>query len=487
MSPFKLKRQDGLKVFFINFSDIDGRFDPLYYYSVNNLGIVNHTRYPVKKLSEVIEMQRGRFGHRPRNEPRFYGGEYPFIQTGDIVRASQTNGKITYSQTLNELGLKTSRLFSEPVVVITIAANIGDTAILDYPACFPDSLIGMTPKTNELTIEYINLYFKFIKSYLEDLAPQSAQKNINYQQLSPVPIVVPPLEIQQHVVQIYHTALIERQEKEQQAQALLAGINAYLLAELGITLPQQNNSLEKRMFRVNSREVLGGRFDPKLYDTTTTGLKKAITASLFNKIPLRQLLTQSVAGDWGKDIDEEVGDGYQKCLVIRSTEFDNQFNLNLDGSRVKYRLIASDKLRRINIQENDLLIEKSGGSPDQPVGRVALVTAEYINQESLCFSNFIHKIHVDETVICPAYLFNYLKTMHSIKLTDAMQSQTNGIRNLIMSSFLNQLIILPPLQQQKQIASKIESVRNQAKQLQTEASQILADAKAEVERMILGE
>ncbi|WP_415878378.1 restriction endonuclease subunit S [Methylomonas sp. TEB] len=170
MSPYKLQRADNLKIFFVNFSDIDGRFDPLYYYSVNNLDIVNNTHYPVKKLSEVIEMQRGRFGHRPRNDPRFYDGEYPFIQTGDIVRASQTNGNITYSQTLNELGLKTSRLFDKPVVVITIAANIGDTAILDYPACFPYSLIGMTPKSGELSLEYINLYFKFIKGYLENLA-----------------------------------------------------------------------------------------------------------------------------------------------------------------------------------------------------------------------------------------------------------------------------------------------------------------------------
>ncbi len=167
-------------VFFVNFADLQGRLDPLFYNAVHVFSLTK-TSYPIQKLSEVINMQRGRFGHRPRNDPKFYDGQYPFIQTGDVVKASQNNEAITYTQTLNELGLKTSRLFDENILVITIAANIGDTAILNYPACFPDSLIGISPKTNALTLSYLNVYFKFLKPYLDDLAPQSAQKNINYQ------------------------------------------------------------------------------------------------------------------------------------------------------------------------------------------------------------------------------------------------------------------------------------------------------------------
>ncbi len=208
---------DANKAFLIHKKDVDGRLDPLYYFSVNNLAIVNHTTYPVKKLSEVIEMTRGRFGHRPRNDPRFYGGQYPFIQTGDVVRASNSNGKITYSQTLNELGFKTSRLFDKPVVVLTIAANIGDTALLDYPSCFPDSLIGMQPKNDRLTLEYINLYFKFIRTYLSDLAPQAAQKNINYQQLVPIPIVIPPNDVQTKILK--HIQSVRTQAAQLQAEA----------------------------------------------------------------------------------------------------------------------------------------------------------------------------------------------------------------------------------------------------------------------------
>src|SRR5690606_38412112 len=114
--------------------------------------------------------------------------------------------EISYSQTLNDKGLKTSRLFSEPVVVLTIAANIGYTAILNYPACFPDSLIGLTSKDNLLELEYINIYISLIRQYIEDLAPQAAQKNINYQQLASIPIVVPAKGIQRKIIDLWNAA-----------------------------------------------------------------------------------------------------------------------------------------------------------------------------------------------------------------------------------------------------------------------------------------
>ncbi|MNS92755.1 EcoKI restriction-modification system protein HsdS [compost metagenome] len=213
-------------------------------------------------------MQRGRFGHRPRNDPRFFGGDYPFIQTGNVVEASKSNGKINYTQTLNELGLLTSRLFQPDALVITIAANIGDTAILDYPACFPDSLVSLIPKTDTLNIYYLNYYFRFIKPYIENLAPQAAQKNINLQQLSPIPVVVPPLQAQLTIVDLLNTAYILKQQKEAQAKALLQGIDTYILETLGITIPQKQNGIEHRMFTANFSDVMGLRFDPIFFNST---------------------------------------------------------------------------------------------------------------------------------------------------------------------------------------------------------------------------
>ena len=138
----------------------------------------------------------------------------------------------------------------------------------------------------------------------------------------------------------------------------------------------------------------------------------------------------------------------------------------------------------MNILTNDLLIEKSGGSEDQPVGRVSILTDEVLKENQIAYSNFIHKITVEG--INPVYLYFYLKTMHNIKITDSMQSQTNGIRNLIIQEYLNQTVIVPPLQKQQEIVDHIMDIQQQAKALQEEGNSILKKAKREVENMILG-
>lgn len=468
MSQFNNQRADNLKIFSLNFSDINGRLDPLYYYSVNNLEIVNKTIYPIKKLSQVIDMQRGRFGHRPRNEPKLYGGEYPFIQTGDIVRASQSNGKITYSQTLNELGLKTSRLFDTPVVVITIAANIGDTAILDYPACFPDSLIGMTPKTNKLTLQYINLYFKFIKSYLEDLAPQSAQKNINYQQLSPVPIVVAPLETQHQAVALYEKALNENQQKQQQATALLASIDTYLLTELGITLPEQDNSLEKRMFRVSSRKLSGGRFDAFYNKNSHTEIYNCLLKSHYPATKLK-LISESVVN--GKEFRDYFDNGYR---YLRVTDLEKH---GISNKHLRY--IRLDKFpESIRLTDRDILISRSGS-----LGLVSCVVDEIRNS---VLSSHIFKVSLLTDKILPNYLEIYLRS--TLGQFQFFQKNNGGvIPEINQSALKDTLVILPSISKQREIAEHIQAIRTQAKQLQQEAEQILRNAKAHIEQMILGQ
>jgi len=150
-------------------------------------------------LEDVAAIERGKFAHRPRNAPEFYGGNIPFIQTGDVANS---NGHIrTHSQTLNERGLSISRIFPKGTIVITIAANIGFTAILDFDSAFPDSLIGITPKDDVLR-EYLNYYLVTQQPEMDRKAPRGTQKNINIEFLKPWPIVVPPLEEQVIITEV---------------------------------------------------------------------------------------------------------------------------------------------------------------------------------------------------------------------------------------------------------------------------------------------
>ncbi|WP_251923385.1 restriction endonuclease subunit S [Salinibacter ruber] len=154
------------------------------------------TDWRTEKLGQVADVQRGKFTHRPRNDPDFYDGAYPFIQTGEVVEA---RGKLThYSQTLNEKGRGVSKRFDAGTIVITIAGNIGDTAIATFPIYFPDSLVGITAG-DEVDPYYLEFFLRSRKKYLNRLATETTQKNLNLSLLRPIDVALPPLSEQREI------------------------------------------------------------------------------------------------------------------------------------------------------------------------------------------------------------------------------------------------------------------------------------------------
>ena len=153
--------------------------------------VSNPLGLPVKKLSELGSLDRGRSQHRPRNAPELLGGPYPLIQTGEVAAA---NLYITeYHSTYSELGLKQSKMWKAGTLCITIAANIAQTAILTFDACFPDSVVGFIPNTDTSAL-YMHFWFCFFQKILEEQAPQVAQKNINLKILSDLNVITPARE-----------------------------------------------------------------------------------------------------------------------------------------------------------------------------------------------------------------------------------------------------------------------------------------------------
>ena len=149
-------------------------------------------------MPQLGELNRGKSKHRPRNDPKLFGGPYPFIQTGDVKRSG---GFVrSHNQTYNESGLAQSRLWPAGTLCITIAANIAETGILTYPACFPDSVVGFLFDGAPATVRFIDLFFRTEREEIARVAPATAQKNINLEILSEVAIPLPPLEEQKQIV-----------------------------------------------------------------------------------------------------------------------------------------------------------------------------------------------------------------------------------------------------------------------------------------------
>lgn len=131
-----------------------------------------------KTLEEIsTTFGRGKSKHRPRNDKILYSGKYPFIQTGDIRNAEHFITE--YSQTYSEAGLAQSKLWPKGTICITIAANIAETGILGFDACFPDSVIGLVTNPKEAEIGFVEYLLQSFKVRLQAKGKGSAQANIN--------------------------------------------------------------------------------------------------------------------------------------------------------------------------------------------------------------------------------------------------------------------------------------------------------------------
>lgn len=150
-----------------------------------------------KRVKLVSKILRGKFSHRPRNNPQMYNGPYPFIQTGDVARAKKNI--TSYHQTLSEMGFTVSKQFPKGTLVMAIAANIGDVAILQFDACFPDSVIGFVPK-NEINLDFLYYAFMAMRQELIKEAPVSTQGNLNIERVGSLFVPLPSLNEQVLIV-----------------------------------------------------------------------------------------------------------------------------------------------------------------------------------------------------------------------------------------------------------------------------------------------
>jgi len=146
-----------------------------------------------KRIVEVSrEFGRGKSKHRPRNEPKLYDGPYPFIQTGDISNAD--HWLTDFTQSYSELGLAQSRLWPKGTICIAIVgATVGETAILDFESCFPDSVIGIVVNEELADNEYVEFLLQSYKTLLKEKGKGTARDNINLgtfeNQMFPFPLL----------------------------------------------------------------------------------------------------------------------------------------------------------------------------------------------------------------------------------------------------------------------------------------------------------
>lgn len=152
------------------------------------------------RLTQVGTLRRGKSKHRPRYAFHLYGGEYPFIQTGEIKAANKYINH--FESTYSEAGLAQSKLWPKGTLCITIAANIAEIAILTFDACFPDSVLGFIPHDDKCDLNFAFYTLKYFQKELQVFGDGSVQDNINLGTFEQIKFPFPPVPEQRAIAEV---------------------------------------------------------------------------------------------------------------------------------------------------------------------------------------------------------------------------------------------------------------------------------------------
>ena len=359
-----------------------------------------------RKLIEMGTLSRGRSQHRPRNDLKLYGGKYPFIQTGDVKNANLYIEK--YSQTYNDFGLNQSKLWPENTLCITIAANIADTGILSFPACFPDSIIGFTATKGKTDVRYVKYCFDLLQKSIQNMSKGSTQDNLSMEKLEQLEFNCPSFENQQKIAAV----LSSLDDKI----ALNNRINAKL------------EQMAKRLYDYWFVQFDFPNADGKPYKSN--GGKMVWNEELKREIPegweVKSINDISVsyrgvgytADDEKSETDENV------VLILRGNNISNN-HIVFDSNTVYLdkTFVSPDQ----EIHKFDLVMTMSSGSKEH-VGKSAM----FLYDSSHSYGAFCNKITPNED--CQYFLENYLHSEYFKKYIKVTCSGT-GINNLTNEHF----------------------------------------------------
>ena len=172
------------------------------------------------------------------------------------------------------------------------------------------------------------------------------------------------------------------------------------------------------------------------------------------KYKLKEVFERIISGEWGDEVEVEEN-SENIVLVIRTTNFTNSGKLDLKNKEVTKRIISKSKIQEKKLIKGDIIIEKSGGSPNQPVGRVSYFDVE--EGEYLC-NNFTSILRVKKN-INKKYMFYYLRNNYCLGRVLKYQNKTTGIINLKLSDYLESTYLeIPELKIQNKVVKILDTI-----------------------------
>lgn len=461
----------------MNWGELEGRLDVFFYnYEFRvlkkKLAKSSNTLMPLGNL--VCELYR---------YPTFYDIDYKKegVRVLKIVNISKEgilldHNSEKYDFIEPEISQKFPRtILSENDLVMAVrGATIGKVALVTEKfsgANINANLIRISPKQNLINSFYLWIYLNTHtgKKLFSQQVANTAKQTITVPQIRALKIPVHPIEKQKEIVNFFNSKYNSKKQKEANAQALLNSIDDYLLSELGIELPSESeNNLKERAFITSSKTLFGNRFDTQFHHT-----KYQI---LVNKVKKFSHTTLSKLAQFSSDTWNQ------------KDRFKNEFPyieisaINILTSEIQniewIPITKAPSRAKMLVKSGDILL-----STTRP-NRGAITLLDETKHNYIASTGFAVLRNFDKN-IAPKYLLNILRSKLCLKQFE--QRSSGGNYPAITTEELKKILIpLPPIEKQQAIAEKITAIRAEAKRLQIEAETELQEAKAKVEKMILG-
>lgn len=434
------------KLFLSHFSEVTGtRYDPSYVLYKKKTDEYKYDTVPLRKLL----LQKPQYGANEPGVVRTTLNETRYVRITDI----DENGILK-----NKLGatcenIDDKYLLNEGDIIIARSGNTVGKAYIhrkcSYSCLFAGYMIRFVVDTNQILPDYLFTFTQLdvYKKWIKAVQRTAGQPNINAEEYGNLEIPLPDEITQSLIIQKINKAYSLKQQKEEEAQKLLDSIDDYLLSELGITLPEEDDTgIKGRIFTRKFSKVSGGRFDPHYYKycSVTMGSNK------FTEHSLRTVAHLSK----GQSITKE--------KVIPG-----EFPVIAGGQKSPY------SIDRFNFSGETITVSASGAYSGY---------VWYHHYQLFASDCTVIKVK-NEKEIMPRFLFEVLK----LKQKEIYNLQQGAGQPHVYASDLQKIMIpLPEDHEQEIMCDYIEEIRNQAKRLKQEAKDILDTAKKEVETMILG-
>jgi len=462
------------RVFLIKRRELDVRLDPVFYrpeYRDNEARIKN-SGWGYDSVAQIAKrIADGPFGSDLKVE-EYQPEGIPLLRVTNL-KTGEIDGDLVFISPEKHNQLKRSCVYPNDVV-LTKAGSIG------FAVVFPESLKEANITSHLVTItcrddispHYLSWYFKSKIGLLQIYrwGNKTTRPELNTGEVERILVTTPPAKIQTQIVAKMNVAYAAKKQKEVQAQQLLDLIDTYLLNELGIELPEPpENNLKNRIF-ITTFKTLESRLDPLFYCQYFKDLEEAIRKSPCNVYTLDEIFEINRGGS-PRPINNFITDREDgvNWVKIGDTKTDDKYIYQTSD-----KIIPEGAKYSRKVEVGDFVLSNS-----MSFGRPYIMKIEgYIHDGWLLFKPKFEDFNAD-------YFHSILSSNFIYQL---FRKSTIGgvVENLNINLVKKVSIPVPPLKKQSEIAAHIQSIRNQAKQLRTEAAAGLEQAKQEVESMILG-